>query len=113
MPLYTFGDAAGSSSDERGNSREASNEDEEDGYEYDENGAIVDDEEDYDEDGSQIAHEPHKGARMSPMMVYVETLTGTAFEVRVSSFEAVISIKDKIQRLEGAILSIKDKNPGS
>ncbi|XP_075257739.1 uncharacterized protein LOC142349827 [Convolutriloba macropyga] len=105
MPLYTFGDAAGSSSDERGNSREASNEDEEDGYEYDENGAIVDDEEDYDEDGSQIAHEPHKGARMSPMMVYVETLTGTAFEVRVSSFEAVISIKDKIQRLEGIPIS--------
>ena len=102
MPLYTFGDAAGSSSDERGNSREASNEDEDDGYDYDENGAL-DEEDDYEdgEDGLPNSFDPQKGVRLSPMMVYVETLTGTAFEVRVSSFEAVISIKDKIQRLEG------------
>nr|XP_019571731.1 PREDICTED: AN1-type zinc finger protein 4 isoform X1 [Rhinolophus sinicus]XP_019571732.1 PREDICTED: AN1-type zinc finger protein 4 isoform X1 [Rhinolophus sinicus]XP_019571733.1 PREDICTED: AN1-type zinc finger protein 4 isoform X1 [Rhinolophus sinicus]XP_019571734.1 PREDICTED: AN1-type zinc finger protein 4 isoform X1 [Rhinolophus sinicus] len=35
------------------------------------------------------------------MELFVETLTGTCFELRVSPFEAVISVKAKIQRLEG------------
>lgn len=35
------------------------------------------------------------------MDLYVETLTGTAFELRVSQFETVISVKAKIQRQEG------------
>ncbi|XP_012294691.1 AN1-type zinc finger protein 4 [Aotus nancymaae] len=33
--------------------------------------------------------------------LFIETLTGTCFELRVSPFEAVISVKAKIQRLEG------------
>ncbi|XP_049553348.1 AN1-type zinc finger protein 4 isoform X2 [Orcinus orca] len=35
------------------------------------------------------------------MELFVETLTGTCFELRVSRFEAVISVKAKIRRLEG------------
>lgn len=35
------------------------------------------------------------------MELYIETLTGTCFELRVLPFEAVISVKAKIQRLEG------------
>ena len=35
------------------------------------------------------------------MELFVETLTGTVFELRVSPFETVISVKAKIQRLEG------------
>ncbi|CAH7181663.1 unknown_gene_12794 [Phodopus roborovskii] len=35
------------------------------------------------------------------MELFIETLTGTCFELRVSPFEAVISVKGKIQRLEG------------
>ncbi|XP_014443042.1 AN1-type zinc finger protein 4 isoform X2 [Tupaia chinensis] len=35
------------------------------------------------------------------MELLIETLTGTCFELRVSPFEAVISVKAKIQRLEG------------
>ncbi|KAM6186155.1 AN1-type zinc finger protein 4 [Rhynchocyon petersi] len=35
------------------------------------------------------------------MELFIETLTGTCFELRVSAFEAVISVKAKIQRLEG------------
>ncbi|XP_033118736.1 AN1-type zinc finger protein 4-like [Anneissia japonica] len=37
--------------------------------------------------------------------LFVETLTGTVFELRVSPFETVISVKAKIQRLEGIPLS--------
>ncbi|XP_009007776.1 AN1-type zinc finger protein 4 isoform X2 [Callithrix jacchus] len=33
--------------------------------------------------------------------LFIETLTGTCFQLRVSPFEAVISVKAKIQRLEG------------
>lgn len=33
--------------------------------------------------------------------LFIETLTGTCFELRVLPFEAVISVKAKIQRLEG------------
>ncbi|XP_059755229.1 AN1-type zinc finger protein 4 isoform X5 [Balaenoptera ricei] len=35
------------------------------------------------------------------MELFIETLTGTCFELRVSRFEAVISVKAKIRRLEG------------
>lgn len=35
------------------------------------------------------------------MELYIETLTGTCFELRVLPFEAVISVKAKIHRLEG------------
>ncbi|XP_049646614.1 AN1-type zinc finger protein 4 [Suncus etruscus] len=35
------------------------------------------------------------------MELFIETLTGTCFELRVSPFEAVISVKAKIQKLEG------------
>ncbi|XP_061601204.1 AN1-type zinc finger protein 4 [Cololabis saira] len=35
------------------------------------------------------------------MELFIETLTGTCFELRVLPFEAVISVKAKIQRLEG------------
>lgn len=37
------------------------------------------------------------------MELYIETLTGTAFEMTVSPFDTVISIKSKIQRVEGKI----------
>jgi len=35
------------------------------------------------------------------MEISIETLTGNSFELRVSPFETVISVKQKIQRLEG------------
>ncbi|ESO87165.1 hypothetical protein LOTGIDRAFT_107103, partial [Lottia gigantea] len=37
------------------------------------------------------------------MELFIETLTGTAFELRVSPFETVLSVKTKIQRLEGNV----------
>lgn len=40
------------------------------------------------------------------MELFIETLTGTCFELRVLPFEAVISVKAKIQRLEGNTSSI-------
>lgn len=40
------------------------------------------------------------------MELFIETLTGTCFELRVSPLEAVISVKAKIQRLEGTHLSL-------
>nr|XP_020665319.1 AN1-type zinc finger protein 4 isoform X2 [Pogona vitticeps] len=39
------------------------------------------------------------------MELFIETLTGTYFELRVSPFETVISVKIKIQRLEGIPVS--------
>ncbi|NXH09500.1 ZFAN4 protein, partial [Bucco capensis] len=39
------------------------------------------------------------------MELFIETLTGTYFELRVSPFEMVISVKAKIQRLEGIPVS--------
>lgn len=39
------------------------------------------------------------------MELFIETLTGTCFELRVLPFEAVISVKAKIQRLEGTRLT--------
>lgn len=35
------------------------------------------------------------------MELYIETLTGAAFELRVSPFETIMAVKAKIQRLEG------------
>ncbi|KAK3738049.1 hypothetical protein QZH41_012926 [Actinostola sp. cb2023] len=39
------------------------------------------------------------------MDLYIHTLTGTAFQLRVSPFETIMSIKAKIQRLEGIPVS--------
>ena len=41
------------------------------------------------------------------MELFIETLTGTCFELRVLPFEAIISMKAKIQRLEGTSLFLK------
>lgn len=41
------------------------------------------------------------------MDLFIETLTGTAFELRVSPFETIMSVKAKIQRLEGKLLNHK------
>ncbi|XP_017319519.1 AN1-type zinc finger protein 4 [Ictalurus punctatus] len=35
------------------------------------------------------------------MELFIETLTGTCFQLRVSPFETIVSVKAKIQRLEG------------
>ncbi|XP_014350602.1 AN1-type zinc finger protein 4 isoform X4 [Latimeria chalumnae] len=35
------------------------------------------------------------------MELFIETLTGTCFELRVSPFETIVSVKAKVQRLEG------------
>ncbi|KAJ3610413.1 hypothetical protein NHX12_022505 [Muraenolepis orangiensis] len=43
----------------------------------------------------------YKLAFYESMELFIETLTGTCFELRVSPLEAVISVKAKIQRLEG------------
>ncbi|KTG33003.1 hypothetical protein cypCar_00022735, partial [Cyprinus carpio] len=39
------------------------------------------------------------------MELFIETLTGTCFQLRVSPFEQVVSVKAKIQRLEGIPVS--------
>lgn len=39
------------------------------------------------------------------MDLFIETLIGTAFELRVSPFETVVNVKAKIQRLEGSYAS--------
>jgi len=39
------------------------------------------------------------------MDLFIETLTGTAFELRVSPFDSIMSIKARIQRLEGIPVS--------
>ncbi|XP_063289685.1 AN1-type zinc finger protein 4 [Pelobates fuscus] len=41
----------------------------------------------------------------STMELFIETLTGTCFELRVSPFEKVVCVKAKIQRLEGIPVS--------
>lgn len=40
------------------------------------------------------------------MELYIETLTGTFFELRVSPFETIMSVKAKIQRLEGKVTAV-------
>lgn len=46
------------------------------------------------------------------MELYIETLTGAAFELRVSPFETIMSVKAKIQRLEGMVLLVFNINIG-
>lgn len=41
--------------------------------------------------------------KLAEMELYIETLTGTFFELRVSPFETIMSVKAKIQRLEGKL----------
>jgi AN1-type zinc finger and ubiquitin domain-containing protein 1 len=41
------------------------------------------------------------------MDLYIETLTGTAFEMTVSPFDTVMSIKSKIQRVEGKMSVVR------
>ncbi|XP_062926817.1 AN1-type zinc finger protein 4 isoform X1 [Mobula hypostoma] len=53
----------------------------------------------FNEDNSQPIS--YKFPFYETMELFIETLTGTCFELRVSSFETVISVKAKIQRLEG------------
>lgn len=36
------------------------------------------------------------------MELYIESLTGTAFELRVSPYETVQDVKARIQKLEGS-----------
>lgn len=48
-----------------------------------------------DKDGSLLCKGPFT------MELFIETLTGTCFELRVSPFETVACVKAKIQRLEG------------
>nr|XP_034993954.1 AN1-type zinc finger protein 4 isoform X3 [Zootoca vivipara] len=47
----------------------------------------------------------YKFAFYETMELFIETLTGTCFELLVSPFETVISVKTKIQRLEGIPVS--------
>lgn len=49
----------------------------------------------------QLGSVPYKLAFYETMELFIETLTGTCFELRVSPFETVVSVKAKIQRLEG------------
>ncbi|OCT71840.1 hypothetical protein XELAEV_18034818mg [Xenopus laevis] len=44
---------------------------------------------------------PSKLTFYETMELFIETLTGTCFELRVSPYETVTSVKSKIQRLEG------------
>ena len=41
--------------------------------------------------------------RVKMMELYIETLTGTAFELRVSPYETVQDVKARIQHLEGKL----------
>ncbi|XP_069682868.1 AN1-type zinc finger protein 4-like [Periplaneta americana] len=57
---------------------------------------------------SQHGYQPtlHSSLRQEGTMdLYIETLTGTAFEMTVSPFDTVMSIKSKIQRVEGIPVS--------
>jgi len=53
--------------------------------------------------GRVVSYLPQPGFRFYnlAMEIYVETLTGTVFELRVSPFETIMSVKAKIQRMEG------------
>lgn len=42
---------------------------------------------------------------MHRMDLYINTLTGTVFELRVSPYEAILSIKARLQRNEGKPLA--------
>lgn len=53
--------------------------------------------------GRVVPYLPPAGFRFYnlAMEIFVETLTGTVFELRVSPFETIMSVKAKIQRIEG------------
>ena len=53
--------------------------------------------------GHAVPYLPPAGFRFYnlAMEIFVETLTGTVFELRVSPFETIMSVKAKIQRIEG------------
>ncbi|XP_019715464.1 AN1-type zinc finger protein 4 isoform X2 [Hippocampus comes] len=51
--------------------------------------------------GNRVGAFHHKLPLYDPMELFIETLTGTCFELRVLPFEAIISVKAKIQKLEG------------
>jgi len=53
--------------------------------------------------GRSASHLPPAGFRFYnlAMEIFVETLTGTVFQLRVSPFETIMSVKAKIQRIEG------------
>ena len=55
-------------------------------------------EEEYEEELDQSAY--YHDSR-GHLFLYIETLTGTSFEMRVSPFETIVSIKAKLQQLEG------------
>ncbi|XP_013363888.1 PREDICTED: AN1-type zinc finger protein 4 isoform X7 [Chinchilla lanigera] len=55
----------------------------------------------FNEDNMGLGPFDYKLLFYDTMELFIETLTGTCFELRVSPFEAVISVKAKIQRLEG------------
>ncbi|XP_010620795.1 AN1-type zinc finger protein 4 isoform X2 [Fukomys damarensis] len=55
----------------------------------------------FNEDNMELGPLDYKHLFYDTMELFIETLTGTCFKLRVSPFEAVISIKAKIQRLEG------------
>lgn len=44
---------------------------------------------------------PDKGVGANMMELYIETLTGTAFELRVHPAETVQDVKARIQKMEG------------
>ena len=50
---------------------------------------------------AKVAPMFEKGLKM--MELYIETLTGTAFELRVSPYETVQDVKARIQKLEGTL----------
>ena len=55
--------------------------------------------------GRSASHLPPAGFRFYnlAMEIFVETLTGTVFQLRVSPFETIMSVKAKIQRIEGKL----------
>ncbi|KAM9285497.1 AN1-type zinc finger protein 4 isoform 4-T4 [Morus bassanus] len=57
----------------------------------------------FNEDNMGLFH--YKLPFYETMELFIETLTGTCFELRVSPFETVVSVKAKIQRLEGIPVS--------
>ena len=50
---------------------------------------------------SELEHSSYYHDSRGHLFVFIETLTGTSFEMRVSPFETIVSIKAKLQQLEG------------
>ena len=65
--------------------------------------------------GRSASHLPPAGFRFYnlAMEIFVETLTGTVFELRVSPFETIMSVKAKIQRIEGERMSHRLRVPST